>query len=300
MVVPDQDVRSEAVQPADRFGAAAVQVPLVEGGGRRIDEVVLVDIQVLILGGNEGRGSLPLFPGLEIAFPDILRHGHVDRRGTDVAGKRRIGLVLHQALVHVGDDGVKPAGHVHRNLLRKEVQLLVKGGIRGLGEHLEQIEVLIHHDHAVVAVIRHVDIVLRIHKHVIGCLERFGTASGYVVDDSCQLIVVVPVFHLQNPVVGRIHDIQVIVPDKQALGLVHLPSLIVQAQGDAVDHGFDAVRVRGFLYVFPVVVAVGIGCAVSVLVQVVAVIREGRGDGQRQHEDEQKRDHSFHHHFLPP
>ena len=115
------------------------------------------------------------------------------------------------------------------------------------------------------------------------------------------MVLLVFVLDLQDAVIARIHDIQVVSPDKQSLGLVQFDSVqVLHAEADAVDDCLDPVRVRRLLYVAPVVIPVGVRCAVAVLVQVEAVIRQGGGQRQQHHQDQQKRKQFFHNPSLLP
>ena len=144
-VVLDQDIVPQAVQPADGLGAVPLQVALAENDVRRVDEPLVVDVDVLVFRRNKALRLGPLLLRLEIPLPDVFAHGDGDGVGADEAGEGAVRLVFHQALVHVLAQGVHPARHVHHQLFGQEVQALVKRGVGGLHEVLHPVQVPVHH-----------------------------------------------------------------------------------------------------------------------------------------------------------
>ena len=230
-VILDQDIVTDGIQAADGLGHVELEVVFAEHGVGGVDEAVVVDVDVFILRGHEGGLLGPLLLGGEEGFPHVVPQIVGGLVGPDEAGEGAVGLVFDQALVDVGGQHEHAPAAVHHDLIGQEAQILIKGSILGLGVIADETEVLVHHHHAVVVGVGHVDVAFLVHGHVAGRVEGGRLRALRMIDGPHEAEFLPLPARLQDAVVAGIADIQVVADDEQALGTPHGG---VQAQGAAV------------------------------------------------------------------
>ena len=129
--------------------------------------------------------------------------------GADVPRKRAVRLILDQALVDVDGQHEDAAGAVHVDLVGQEGHSAVEGLVVRLHIGADELQVLVHHDHAVVVHVRDIDVAVRVDGDVPGGVEGVRLSALDPVDDPGHAVAGVFAQDLDDPVVAGIRDIHI-------------------------------------------------------------------------------------------
>ena len=251
----NQDVRADGIQAADGFRRAGCQLVGIEGLRGDEEEAFRIQRNVVVFRRNEGCLLRALFlrgeqPPHQLV-PCVLHFARADE-----AGERAVRLVLHEASVDVLREAEDASGRVADEFRRQKRHRLVEGRVRRAGEDAQQIQIPVCFQDAVVVRVGDEQCAVCHDEHILRGGERIrGDVAGNFGNHAGQREVFAVAGDLQNAVVARIDDVNVIAGDGQPARGAHRR---FQPKGDAGQHGAGAVGIRRLAFVAPVIVGVGV------------------------------------------
>ena len=185
-----------------------------------IDEALLIDRDVIVLGRDIGGSRLSLLRGLEVSPEDVPRAVN-DVLCADEAGELAVARQHDNALIRGGRNNIDSVVLVHRDRDRLVNGVLAEECARRLCENLLKVAVDVEDNDAVCIGIANVDL-LGICEDTGGICEavRHALIVDKLVDGELQLVVLIGD---NDAVVGGIDDVNTSVrADKQVAGVVDL------------------------------------------------------------------------------